>query len=128
MLLQTALFSCTFGFFLFDLFSYFMNCKNILFYIAKVQEKIANHAECGCANLIDKVLEVNALNDFFTLFTNFNVQHCTMVSFDYLPALILQFSCKLVLMLFNTTLMRQQNWNKKNLRELLEVVVKSCDH
>ena len=53
-------------FFLFDLFSYFMNCKNILFFVAKVQEKIANHAECGCANLIDKVLEVNALNDVFS--------------------------------------------------------------
>ena len=56
-------------FFLFDLFSYFMNCKNILFFVSKVQEKIANHAECGCANLIDKVLEVNALNDFFSHFS-----------------------------------------------------------
>ena len=65
---------------------------------------------------------------FLTLFTNFNVQLGTILSFDYLPALILQFSCKLVLMLFNTTLMGWQNWNKKKLRQLLEVVVKSCDH
>ena len=43
-----------------------MNCKDMLFFVAKVQEKIANHAECGCANLIDKALEVNALNDFFS--------------------------------------------------------------
>ena len=30
-------------------------------YLAKVQNKIATHAQCGCVNLIDKVLEVTTL-------------------------------------------------------------------
>lgn len=45
---------------------------------------------------------------FLTFFTNFNVQLGTILSFDYLLALILQFSCKLVQVV--TTLMGWQNW------------------
>ena len=65
MLLQTDCFHAHLAFSFCLLFLYHELQKYFVF-VAKVQEKIANHAECGCASLIDKVLEVNALNDFFS--------------------------------------------------------------
>lgn len=121
-----CLFRAHFVFSFCPLFSFHKLQKYFVF-VAKVQEKIASHAECGCVNLIDKVLEVNALNDFFL--HNFFIW-CTTLHNGVIWLLtgILQFSFKVVLMLFNTTLMGWQNCNKKTQRELLEVVVKSSNH